>query len=300
ASPNPGVGALIVRDGRVVGRGWTMPGGRPHAEAAALQGAGEAARGATLYVTLEPCAHQSSRGPACADLVGDAGLARAVIGMPDPDPRTAGEGIARLESAGVSVSMTDWDAAILNLSGHAAMLAHDRPHVTLKLAMSLDGCIATSSGESKWITGEAARAHTHRERARADAILVGGGTLRADAPRLDVRLPGLEARSPKRIALTSGEVPESWQAIRSPEEIAGLEDLRYLMVEGGAQTASAFLAARLVDRLLIYRAPVLLGGGTPAIGAIGHDTLEAAFADGLKLQSHRQLGSDTLEVYQRG
>ncbi len=300
ASPNPGVGALIVREGRVIGRGWTMPGGRPHAEAVALEAAGRTARGATLYVTLEPCAHPSERGPACADLVAQAGLARVVIGMRDPDSRTAGEGIARLESAGVAVTVLGWDAARLGLSGHAAALARSRPHVTLKLAMSLDGCIATSTGESQWITGAAARAHTHRERARADAILVGGGTLRADAPRLDVRLPGLETRSPRRIALTSGEVPEGWLAIRSPEEISGLEGVRYLMVEGGAQTASAFLAANLVDRLLIYRAPVLLGGGTPAIGAIGHDTLEAAFADGLQLQDRRQLGSDTLEVYQRG
>lgn len=300
ASPNPGVAALIVRDGRVVGRGWTMPGGRPHAEAVALDAAGEAARGATLYVTLEPCAHRSHRGPACADLATDAGLARAVIGMRDPDERTAGEGIARLENAGVAVSVLNWSAAKLGLSGHASRLTNNRPHVTLKLAMSLDGCIATSTGESQWITGKAARAHTHRQRARADAILVGGGTLRADDPRLDVRLPGLEARSPKRIALTSGDVPPGWQAIRSPEEIAKLDSVRYLMVEGGAQTASAFLAARLVDRLLIYRAPVLLGGGTPAIGTIGNDTLDVAFAHGWELQTRRQLGSDTLEVYQRG
>ncbi|MFB0613878.1 bifunctional diaminohydroxyphosphoribosylaminopyrimidine deaminase/5-amino-6-(5-phosphoribosylamino)uracil reductase RibD [Aurantiacibacter poecillastricola] len=299
ASPNPGVGALIVGKGVVVGRGWTMPGGRPHAEALALEAAGKAARGATLYVTLEPCAHRSTRGPACADLVAEARLARVVIGMRDPDPRTAGDGISRLEAAGAEVRTFDWPAEKLGLAGHAAWLAHSRPHVTLKLAMSLDGCIATSSGESQWITGKAARTHTHRERARADAILVGGGTLRADSPRLDVRLPGLEDRSPARIALTSGDVPEGWQAIRSPQDIAALEGVRYLMVEGGAQTASAFLAAGLLDRLLVYRAPVLLGGGTPAIGDIGHDTLEKAFAQGLTLQDRRQLGSDTLEVYQR-
>lgn len=300
ASPNPGVGAIIVKDSVVLARGWTMAGGRPHAEAVALEAAGDAARGATLYVTLEPCAHQSPRGPACADLVSQAGLARVVIGMRDPDPRTAGDGIARLEAAGAEVITLDWDADDLGLSGHVAHLANGRPHVTLKLATSLDGCIATSSGESQWITGAASRAHGHRERARADAILVGGGTLRADNPRLDVRLAGLGDRSPSRIALTSGEVPQGWQAIRSPDQIATLEGVRYLMVEGGAQTASAFLAAGLVDRLLIYRAPVLLGGGTPAIGDIGHDTLEKAFADGLSLRERRQLGSDTLEVYQRG
>ncbi len=300
ASPNPGVGALVVKDGVLAGRGWTMPGGRPHAEAVALAMAGGAARGATLYVTLEPCAHVSPRGPACADLVAQAGLGRVVIGMRDPDPRTAGDGIARLEAAGAKVTVLGWEAAALGLSGHATWLAKGRPHVTLKLAMSLDGCIATATGESQWITGAAARAHGHRERARADAILVGGGTLRADNPRLDVRLPGLEARSPRRVALTSGEVPQGWLAIRAPEAIAELEGVRYLMVEGGAQTASAFLAAGLVDRLLVYRAPVLLGGGTPAVGNIGHDTLEAAFADRLVLQERRLLGSDTLEVYQRG
>ncbi|WP_120077643.1 bifunctional diaminohydroxyphosphoribosylaminopyrimidine deaminase/5-amino-6-(5-phosphoribosylamino)uracil reductase RibD [Aurantiacibacter odishensis] len=300
ASPNPGVGAIIVKDGVVIGRGWTMAGGRPHAEAVALEHAGTAAKDATLYVTLEPCAHKSQRGPACADLVAEAGLARVVIGMDDPDPRTAGNGTARLQDAGAEVSLLHWEPQRLGFSGHAAHLAKNRPHVTLKLAMSLDGCIATSSGESQWITGKASRAHGHRERARADAILVGGGTLRADAPRLDVRLPGLEGRSPRRVALTSGEVPEGWQAIRGPEEINQLEGVRYLMVEGGAQTASAFLKAGLVDRLLIYRAPVLLGGGTPAIGNIGHETLEQAFADGLAMQDRRTLGSDTLEVYQRG
>lgn len=300
ASPNPGVGAIIVKHGVVVGRGWTMPGGRPHAEAVALDAAGEQANGATLYVTLEPCAHQSPRGPACADLVTAASPARVVIGMGDPDPRTAGTGIARLEAAGIATETLDWTPPRLGLSGHAIFIARRRPHVTLKLAMSLDGCIATSGGESQWITGDMARAHTHRERAQADAILVGGGTLRADKPRLDVRLAGLESRSPRRVALTSGDVPAGWQAIRSPQEIANLEGVRYLMVEGGAQTASAFLAADLVDRLVIYRAPMLLGGGTPAVGDIGHDTLAKAVAQGLALQDRRQLGIDTLEVYQRG
>lgn len=297
ASPNPGVGAIIVKHGKVAGRGWTMPGGRPHAEAVALEQAGEAARGGTLYVTLEPCAHRSPRGPACADLAAGAGLARVVIGMRDPDPRTAGDGITRLQDSGAQVTALDLLPDELGLSGHSIFLAHGRPHVTLKLAMSLDGCIATSSGESQWITGEAARAHGHRERARADAILVGGGTLRADNPRLDVRLPGLGDRSPRRVALTSGEVPEGWEIIGSPDAISTLEGVRYLMVEGGAQTASAFLKAGLVDRLLVYRAPVLLGGGTPAIGDIGHATLDAAFADGLVLTDRRRLGSDTLEIY---
>ncbi|WAT17585.1 bifunctional diaminohydroxyphosphoribosylaminopyrimidine deaminase/5-amino-6-(5-phosphoribosylamino)uracil reductase RibD [Aurantiacibacter sp. MUD11] len=297
ASPNPGVGTIIVKDGKVVGRGWTLPGGRPHAEAVALDMAGEAARGATAYVTLEPCAHRSERGPSCASLLSQSGLARLFYGAEDPDARTAGNGIAELKRAGIECAYVECAEAWASLAGHLAYCREGRPHVTLKLAMSLDGCIATSDGESQWITGAPARAHGHRERARADTILVGGGTLRADNPRLDVRLAGLEDRSPQRVVLTSGESPEGWTAIRSPQDIASLDGVRYLFVEGGAQTASAFLAAGLVDRLLIYRAPVLLGGGKPALGDIGHATLDRAFAEGFTLHDRRQLGRDTLEVY---
>ncbi|MDE1467615.1 bifunctional diaminohydroxyphosphoribosylaminopyrimidine deaminase/5-amino-6-(5-phosphoribosylamino)uracil reductase RibD [Aurantiacibacter sp. D1-12] len=297
SNPNPGVGAIIVRDGIVVGRGWTQPGGRPHAEAAALKQAGEAARGATLYVTLEPCAHQSERGPACADLVGEAGLARAVVGLRDPDARTAGKGITRLAAAGIEVVEAGQPADEFGLAGHEAALTLGRPHVTLKLALSLDGCIATATGESQWITGEAARAHTHRERARADAILVGGGTVRADGPQLTVRLDGLEARSPQRIVLTRGEAPEGWQAISAPESISALADIRYLFIEGGAQTATAFLEADLVDRLLIYRAPILLGG-KPGIAPLALPDLASAHGR-WRCEDTRQLGQDTLEIYTR-
>lgn len=298
ACPNPGVGAIIVKDCVVVGRGWTQAGGRPHAEAVALEMAGEAAKGATLYVTLEPCAHRSKRGPACADLVAEAGFTRVIVGMRDPDPRTAGTGIARLEQAGREVALLDWSADSLGLSGHAAWLAHRRPHITLKLALSLDGCIATADGASQWITGEAARAHTHRERARADAILVGGGTLRADNPALTVRLPGLEGRSPQRLVLTRGEAPEGWRALSSPEAVRKLADIRYLFVEGGAQTAAAFLAADLVDRLLIYRAPILIGGGQPGIADIGLTDLASAHGRWQR-DDMRQLGADTLEIHSR-
>ncbi|MEN7537850.1 bifunctional diaminohydroxyphosphoribosylaminopyrimidine deaminase/5-amino-6-(5-phosphoribosylamino)uracil reductase RibD [Aurantiacibacter flavus] len=298
ASPNPGVGALILRDGRVVGRGWTEAGGRPHAEAVALAEAGDEARGATLYVTLEPCAHVSARGPACADLIVAAEVARVVIGMADPDPRTCGKGAARLREAGIAVTETHSSAAAMGLEGHACALSLGRPHVTLKLALSLDGCIATAQGESRWITGEAARAHCHRERARADAILVGGTTLRTDNPRLDVRLPGLEDRSPSRWALTSGEVPAGWQKLASPADIPAMDGVRYLFVEGGAATAASFLRADLVDRLLIYRAPILIGGGLPAIADIGLGSL--AHAHGRwTFAGSRQLGSDRLEVYAR-
>jgi diaminohydroxyphosphoribosylaminopyrimidine deaminase/5-amino-6-(5-phosphoribosylamino)uracil reductase len=296
--PNPAVGALAVRDGIVVGRGWTRPGGRPHAEAVALEQAGDAARGATLYVTLEPCAHRSERGPACADLAGRAGLGRVVVGVGDPDPRTAGGGIAALRGAGVHVDLRNDPASRASLAGYLMQREEGRPFVTLKLATSLDGCIALASGESRWITGPEARAHGHRERARSDAILVGGETARTDTPALDVRLPGLEQRSPQRLVLTSGAAPEGWTALPSPEAIRDLTDMQYLLIEGGGGAAASFLAADLVDRLLLYRAPILIGGGRPAIGDLGPTDLSAAHGR-WRLADRRQLGSDTLEVYQR-
>ena len=298
STPNPGVGALIVKDGTVIGRGWTQPGGRPHAEAVALEKAGAKARGASLYVTLEPCAHHSVRGPACSDLVGEAGIARVVVGMRDPDARTAGKGMARLVSKGIEVVDAGWSAEVLGLAGHAVSLVHGRPHVTLKLALSLDGCVATASGESQWITGETARAHSHRERARADAILVGGETLRLDDPRLDVRLEGLEDRSPQRMVLTRGDAPAGWNALGSPEAIHGLQTIRYLFVEGGASAAAAFLKADLVDRLLIYRAPIFLGAGKPGVADLGLEQLSAAHGR-WRTESSRSLGLDKLEIFSR-
>jgi diaminohydroxyphosphoribosylaminopyrimidine deaminase/5-amino-6-(5-phosphoribosylamino)uracil reductase len=292
--PNPGVGAIVVRDGQVIARGWTQPGGRPHAEAAALSGVD--ATGATLYVTLEPCAHVSARGPACADVVASSGVARVIIGCSDPDPRTAGAGIARLRAAGIAVEMLDCPASRASLAGYLSQASKGRPHVTLKLALSLDGCLALSNGESQWITGPEARAHTHLMRAQSDAILVGGGTLRADSPRLDVRLPGLEAQSPQRFVLTQGPAPEGWTTLPSPEAIHALPTIQYLFIEGGAQTAASFLRARLVDRLLLYRAPILIGAGRPGIADLGLTSL--ADAHGCwQISDRRALGKDTLEVY---
>ncbi len=296
SQPNPGVAAIVVKNGKVLSRGWTQPGGRPHAEAVALAAAGEEARGAALYVTLEPCAHQSQRGPACADLVCASGLARVVIGCMDPDPRTSGEGLARIRAAGIEACYLPSPACARSLSGYLVSRRLGRPEVTLKLALSLDSCIALASGESQWITGSEARAHTHAMRARSDAILVGGGTLRADKPRLDVRLPGLETRSPERWVLTRGNVPEGWNALRSPSAVSEMAGIQYLFVEGGAQTASAFLRAGLVDRLLIYRAPILLGG-RPALPDFGLASLAQAHGRWY-LAERRQLGSDTLEVYE--
>ncbi|MEG8018860.1 bifunctional diaminohydroxyphosphoribosylaminopyrimidine deaminase/5-amino-6-(5-phosphoribosylamino)uracil reductase RibD [Sphingomonas sp. LR55] len=203
-APNPNVGCVIARDGRVVGRGWTQPGGRPHAEAMALAEAGAKAQGATAYVTLEPCAHQSSRGPACSELLIEAGVARVVAALEDLDARTSGQGFARLQAAGIIATRgIRSDEARRSMAGFLTRQALGRPHVTLKLATSLDGCIAMADGSSRWITGPEARAHAHLERSRHEAILVGRGTYEADAPRLDVRLPGLEERAPKRVLLST-------------------------------------------------------------------------------------------------
>lgn len=297
-APNPSVGCILVRDGAVVGRGWTQPGGRPHAEAMALADAGEAARGATAYVTLEPCAHESPRGPACADSLSKAGIARAVIAITDPDPRTDGSGIAHLRDVGiiVDVGACAGDAGRA-IAGFLSRRRENRPHVTLKLGLSLDGCIATASGESRWITGPAARAHAHMERARADLIVVGRGTFEADAPRLDVRLVGLEDRSPARAVLGHGNASNGWIALRSPRAVAETDALDVL-VEGGAGAAAAFLAEDLVDRLLIYRAPVVIGGGRPGIADIGLVHLGEAHGR-WRLHDARMLGIDRLEVYER-
>jgi diaminohydroxyphosphoribosylaminopyrimidine deaminase/5-amino-6-(5-phosphoribosylamino)uracil reductase len=201
AWPNPAVGCVIVKHGRVVGRGWTQPGGRPHAEAEALARAGNAAQGATAYVSLEPCSHQG-RGPPCADALIAAGIARVVAALEDPDPRVAGSGFVRLREAGIAVDigLRATEAEELN-GGFLCRVMQGRPLVTLKLATSLDGRIATASGESRWITGPAARERAHLLRATHDAVLVGSGTALADDPQLTCRLPGLERRSPVRIVI---------------------------------------------------------------------------------------------------
>lgn len=261
----------------------------------ALRAAGDAARGATLYVTLEPCAHQSERGPACADLVASAGLARVVVGCHDPDPRTAGAGIARVKATGIPVELIDHPQFRASLSGFLTRCTHGRPEVTLKLALSADCRLAPPQGQ--WLTSEIARAHTHAWRAKMDAILVGRGTLDADSPRLDVRLPGLGNRSPPRWLLTRGAAPEGWHALPSPQDIALLAPAQYLMVEGGAQTARAFLAADLVDRMMLYRAPQMVGGNGAALPEL--DELELAGSERWVRVDSRPLGKDRLDVYER-
>ena len=201
--PNPAVGCVIVRDGRVIARGRTRDGGRPHAEADALAQAGEAARGATVYVTLEPCSHHG-KSPPCADALVKAGVSHVISAIEDPDPRVKGQGHARLTAAGIAVEVGEGakEAAEIN-AGFLTRVREGRPLFHLKLATSLDGRIATASGESKWITGAVARADGQRLRATHDAILIGAGTARTDDPELTCRLPGLAAYSPVRVILDS-------------------------------------------------------------------------------------------------
>jgi diaminohydroxyphosphoribosylaminopyrimidine deaminase/5-amino-6-(5-phosphoribosylamino)uracil reductase len=300
SAPNPNVGCVIVSPGgRIVGRAATAPGGRPHAEAVALAQAGRRAKGSTVYVTLEPCAHASERGPACTGLLLAASPARVVIALKDPDQRTSGQGIRRLRAAGIEVTLgVGREAAKRSLAGWLTRLTLGRPRITLKLALSIDGKIALPSGESKWITGEDARRHVHLERAQSDMILVGRGTYLADQPRLDVRLPGLEQPSPRRALLTSGDPVDAWETLRNPQDVYRLHDVNDLLVEGGSATATAFLTDDLVDRILIYRAPIIVGEVKSSFGYVGLDAIADAH-DRWRLVDDQRLGVDRLEVYER-
>jgi len=302
STPNPNVGCLIVRGDRIVGRGWTAPGGRPHAEARALAEAGAAARGATAYVSLEPCAHVSPRGPACADLLLEAGVARVVVALEDPDPRTAGAGLARLAAGGCeTLAGVRAEEAAADLRGFVLLRREDRPEITLKLAMSLDGRMATASGESRWITGETARAHGHLERMRADAVAVGRGTFEADSPRLTVRTPGAPRQPvPVLVSASPARLPEGWRQVPDVQALLALaaaEGWLRVLVEGGPVLASSLLAEDLVDRLLLYRAPVLLGAGAGLEG-FAPESLAAAHAR-WRLVERRPLGPDLLELFLR-
>ncbi|GAC1503328.1 MAG: bifunctional diaminohydroxyphosphoribosylaminopyrimidine deaminase/5-amino-6-(5-phosphoribosylamino)uracil reductase RibD [Bradyrhizobium sp.] len=218
-APNPAVGAVLVRDGVIVGRGWTQPGGRPHAEPVALAQAGEAARGATLYVTLEPCSHVG-KSPPCADAVIAAGIARVVSAMEDPNPEVAGQGHARLRAAGIAVDIGPGAAeAAHDHAGHIRRIRDKRPHVILKLAVSADDRIGAVGHKPLAISGEAARARVHLLRAQCDAILVGIGTVLSDDPLLTCRLPGMAARSPVRVVLDrSLRIPGASRLVHSARE----------------------------------------------------------------------------------
>ena len=264
-SPNPWVGCVLVTPGGEVCTGATAPPGGPHAEVAALAAAGARSRGATVYVTLEPCSHTGRTGP-CADALVAAGVARVVVGVLDPDPNVSGRGAERLRAAGIPVDVgVAADEVTAQLAPYLKHRSTGRPWVVLKLAATLDGRTAAPDGTSRWITGPEARADAHALRAESDAIVVGAGTVRADDPSLTVR--HVEGRDPLRVVL--GRAPAGAR-VHPCVELDGdlgavLDDLGrrgvvQAMVEGGATTAAAFHRAGLVDRYVLYLAPALMGG----------------------------------------
>lgn len=329
--PNPRVGCVIAEGERVLGEGWHAAAGGPHAETVALAAAGDAARGATAYVTLEPCGHHG-RTPPCADALLAAGLRRVVYAVRDPNPQVDGGGAARLEAAGVAVQGGLLEAAARELNvGFMSRMERGRPWLRLKLAASLDGRTALAGGESRWITGEAARADTQRWRARASAVLTGSGTVLADDPRLDVRLPGA-ARQPLRVVLDGRlRTPATARILQPPGSVllftsdaegpraaalraagasvvavaqgAGGLDLEAVLVhlaglgvnelhvECGARLAGSLLAARLVDEAVVYLAPVLLGEAARPMAALGTLTTMAERCD-LRFVEARRVGTD--------
>lgn len=284
AWPNPAVGAVVVKDGIVLGRGWTQPGGRPHAEVEALRRAGSAAQGATLYATLEPCSHHGQT-PPCVDAILKAGITRVVSALEDPNPQIAGQGHARLRAAGVTVEVGLGAAEALRAhAGHFRRVRDGRPHVTLKLAVSADGKAGLPGRKPAQITGEAARARVQAMRAMNDALLTGIGTVLADDPQLNVRLPGMEARSPVRVVLDSAlRLPE-----RSKLAASASRTLDWVFVEKGAQpghekalTSAGVEVLRVdgkdgrLDLLAVLRA--LAGRGITRVMVEAGPILSAAF-----------------------
>jgi diaminohydroxyphosphoribosylaminopyrimidine deaminase/5-amino-6-(5-phosphoribosylamino)uracil reductase len=304
---NPNVGCVIVKEGRLLGVGWTQPGGRPHAETEALNMAGDAARGATAYVTLEPCAHHGRTGP-CAEALVRAGVARVVTAIEDPDPRVSGGGHAILERAGIAFeSGLMAEEARRDMAGFLTRITRKRPQVILKMALSADHKIAGGVGQRTAISGPEAKARVHLLRAQCDAILVGMGTVLADDPELSCRLPGLEHRSPTPFVLSRsrGLPPGSHLAGRGAEVLGGsvaevLADLgrrgiNRLMVEGGARVARSFLDAKVVDEFHLIRAAKTLG--PDGVDVLAGLTLEKALQP-FALIAQEKLGTDLLTVYE--
>ncbi len=322
-TPNPRVGCVLVRSGKVVGEGWHEKAGEPHAEANALRHAGEAARGATAYVTLEPCSH-FGRTPPCADALIAAGVARVVVAIEDPNPQVAGEGMAKLRAAGIdtAVGLMATDATELNI-GFVSRMKRGRPWLRLKVAASLDGKTALNNGRSQWITGPEARRDAHAWRARSCAVLTGFGTVRDDDPRLTVRdVPC--TRQPLRVVVDSRlETPPAAKVLTGgqtlmfavrPGEMPGAEvvvmpnaagkvdlsamlaelgrrGINEVLVEAGVKLNGSLLAAGLVDELLIYQAPILIGDKARGM----FDLPELADLSGrqqLSIIDHRRIGSD--------
>jgi len=307
--PNPAVGAVIVKDGVIAGRGWTQPGGRPHAEIEALRRAGEAARGATMYVTLEPCSHHG-KSPPCADAVIAAGISRVVSALEDPNPEVAGAGHGRLRAAGIAVDIgVGAEAARHDHSGHIRRMGDGRPHVMLKFAISADGKAGAAGGKPVAITGEAVRDRVHLLRAESDAIMIGIGTALADDPMLTCRLPGMAKYSPVRIvadsmlrlpvqsrlAETAYETPV-WAiaGVKAPQQAEnallahGVEVLRSPESAGrlDLKDALGLLAAKGITRLMVE------GGPTLATAFIEADLVDGA----VLFHSPKTVGADGVEA----
>jgi diaminohydroxyphosphoribosylaminopyrimidine deaminase/5-amino-6-(5-phosphoribosylamino)uracil reductase len=267
---HPLVGAVVVRDGEVVGEGWYEYAGVRHAEVIALEQAGDGARGAILYVTLEPCSHHG-RTPPCADAVVAAGLLRVVVGARDPNPVVDGRGIERIRAAGIEVEVLDDLAARRQNEAWRVWKSLERPFVTYKAAVTLDGRVSVPG--RRWVSGEESRHRVHELRAGADAVAVGMGTVRADAPRLDARDVEV-ARQPRRLAFGRGPLPEGSELeLRAgplDDELRALavEGVQSLLLEGGPTLATSFLAAGFVDKLLLFVAPVLAGDGPHVLGGL--------------------------------
>ena len=329
-APNPSVGCVIVKDDIVLGRGWTQPGGRPHAEPVALAEAGDAASGATVYVTLEPCSH-TGQTPPCAEALVETNVRRVVIATIDPDSRVDGNGVAKLKAAGIDVTVGVLQKeADVSHRAFFSRVTNKRPFFTLKLATTLDGKIALANGESKWITGFHARQFSHRMRAEHDAILVGSGTVLADDPSLTCRMDGVSGRDPVRIILDrrgrtlkrdaplKGDVPTVVVTEQGASAVNGFDILQIepsttltdiaamladqglnsVLVEGGGAVAASFLAAGLVDRLEVFGAGKVVGdSGIGAVADLGLAKL--ADAPHFTLRKIRHLGPDILASYDK-
>jgi len=337
AWPNPSVGAVIVRNDVIVGRGVTQPGGRPHAETQALKQAGNLAKGATLYVTLEPCSHYGKT-PPCADAIVAAGIARVVSSIEDPNPEVAGQGHARLRAAGIAVDVgLGAQEALHDHAGHIRRIRDARPHVMLKLAVSADGKAGLPGRKPVAITGEAARDRVHMLRAQSDAILVGIGTALADDPALTCRLPGMAALSPVRVVLDANlRLPMTSALVRSAREtpvwvfgggaaeqplraagvgvLHGAADggkfvladvlkqlsargITRLMVEGGPTVAASFLRADLVDEVALFQSRKVLGDGIDALE--GMPLMALRQSPRLVSRGIEEIGEDELEIFAR-
>jgi len=309
--PNPAVGALVVKDNKIVGEGWTGRSGRPHAETEALKMAGEKAKGATLYVTLEPCSHHGKT-PPCVDAIIAAGISTCVIACRDPHPNVNGQGIAQLKAAGIEVIENICaEETVKSHEGFFSLVQKKRPFVALKIATSADNKITTGIPGKQWITSESARQYGHKLRSEYDAILTGIGTVLADDPLLTCRIPGFEDKSPVRVILDRHQrLPPDCQITKTSDKITtwvldlpdipavlshlAAQGITRVLVEAGQKLNTAFLESGSVDRIYWFKAPITVGnGGLPAVE--GDGSLLSRLAQGFPVE-HISLPPDNLDI----